>query len=319
MDVSSFEVPPSLRQLLLPVLQRKCLRNDQLWQSQILPQLLSLFDNIGTSLSNRGVTDDALSSHIQSTIAKIVKRLSSGFSEAAPFTIHRLSELLLSPENSGYHVLSPKQMLKYVQAILRVVSVSSSESRYLQHPTVSPSPSVSLHKSQVPQEVYALHDLPTNICFVPLDWGSKQIKHNINDDDSEDNNKKRSKLDHLGTTAASDPNGPLATSSKSLSKNSLQQIDAVGMTKLTSHSSLHGEVIGSAAHQDELTNGVCLSHGIGSEKLADANDGKNFSAQLLSSLNTEQSVEGEPSSSAYEDGSISHGTHSKKHKEELLA
>lgn len=56
---------------------------------------------------------------------KACNRLESAFPRSPPFTVARLAELVLSPEKSGYPLTTPPNILKFFNALSRLLCVSS--------------------------------------------------------------------------------------------------------------------------------------------------------------------------------------------------
>ncbi|KAL7665977.1 hypothetical protein ABC855_g1570 [[Candida] zeylanoides] len=61
---------------------------------------------------------------------KMCSRLESEFPRTPPFTVVRLAELVLSPEKSGYPLTSPPNILKFFNALSRLLCVSSTISDF---------------------------------------------------------------------------------------------------------------------------------------------------------------------------------------------
>lgn len=172
-----------LRSLLLPVLADKRLDNDALWCSEVLPLLQEYLVSLG-HLVRQSVTANAnapatkIVDEIHQTLDEISRNLSRSFASAAPFTVHRVAELLLAYDESGYSLTTVVLAQKWLLALARTLSVSSSELSYNLRRSVAAPPMYTSAAADekhpaILEEDCRRHNLPPNIRFVPLPWEPK--------------------------------------------------------------------------------------------------------------------------------------------------
>lgn len=131
-------VPPTdlrLAEIFHNVLIAKVLHNDALWARECRPLLHSRLDALHAlvkeaQVSNANTPDSRVVEHIFSTLDKIKRHLSEHFDTGAPFTVHRLSELLVDYAASGYLLTTVLSAQKYVLALARTIMVLSKETDY---------------------------------------------------------------------------------------------------------------------------------------------------------------------------------------------
>ncbi|SGZ56511.1 CIC11C00000005176 [Sungouiella intermedia] len=131
-------VPPAdsrLVAILNQVLDQKVLHNDALWTLECLPLLFSRLDVLHSlvreaQVANANTPDSRIVNHIFHTLTKIRGHLEDHFREGAPFTVHRLSELIVDHDGSGYLLTTVVLAQKYVLALARTVMVLSKESDF---------------------------------------------------------------------------------------------------------------------------------------------------------------------------------------------
>lgn len=95
---------------------------DQDWKL-LLPKVTTRICNINAK-SPATTTPDDITKQIEVAKQRISNRLLQ-FPVEPPFTIVRLAELLLAPEEFGYPLTTPQHVLKYFNALSRLVCVSS--------------------------------------------------------------------------------------------------------------------------------------------------------------------------------------------------
>ncbi|GEQ68470.1 hypothetical protein JCM33374_g2138 [Metschnikowia sp. JCM 33374] len=178
-------IDPRLRSLLLPVLAKKHLNDDVLWKTEISPLICSHLEAVGHSVRQSATTNanapaTKIVDEIHRTLGEISRNLARSFAVAAPFTIHRVAELLLSYHESGYSLTTVISAQKWLSALARAFSVSSSESSYnhkrnVAVPSLSTTTPAGTQDSEVSEEECRLHNLPPNIRFVRLNWEKKGV------------------------------------------------------------------------------------------------------------------------------------------------
>lgn len=132
-------VPPidsRLEAILRKVLDAKILRDDALWSLECLPLLYSRLDALRNlvreaQVANAHAPDKSVVDHIFRTLERIRGHLEAHFLTGAPFTIHRLSELMVDYGASGYLLTTVVLAQKYVLALARTIMVVSKETDYL--------------------------------------------------------------------------------------------------------------------------------------------------------------------------------------------
>lgn len=137
--MAKLAVPPTdsrLASILHKVLDSKVLLDDSLWTLECLPLLYSRLDALHTlvrdaQVVNAHAPDKSIVDHIFHTLEQIRSHLESHFLNGAPFTIQRLSELVVDYGSSGYLLTTVVLAQKYVLALARTVMVLSKETEYL--------------------------------------------------------------------------------------------------------------------------------------------------------------------------------------------
>lgn len=172
-----------LRLMLRSVLAKKSLDNDALWREEILPLINNFLEALG-QLVRQSVTTNAnapaahITDNINRTLSAISRTLANSFADSAPFTVHRLAELFVSYNESGYSLSTVALAQKWLVALARVLSVSSSESMFAERqtfaaPALSTSSSTSGRSLDVLEDEREKYKLPPNIRFERLDWGKE--------------------------------------------------------------------------------------------------------------------------------------------------
>lgn len=131
-------VPPldsRLAEIFNKVLQTKVLDDDNLWSHECLPLLYSRLDALHNlvreaQISNANTPDMNIVDDIFKTVEKIKAHLNDHFKTGAPFTVHRLGELLVDYSGSGYLLNTVVLAQKYVLALARTIRVLSKETDY---------------------------------------------------------------------------------------------------------------------------------------------------------------------------------------------
>lgn len=132
-------VPPinsRLEAILFKVLDAKVLRDDALWSLECLPLLYSRLDALRNlvreaQMANAHAPDKTIVDHIFRTLDRIRGHLEAHFLTGAPFTVHRLSELMVDYRASGYLLTTVVLAQKFVLALARTIMVLSKETDYL--------------------------------------------------------------------------------------------------------------------------------------------------------------------------------------------
>lgn len=172
------QVEPSLCALLAPILLNGALDNDQLWQTQIVPLLTShfrCFKALVRQTASSGAKEATLSAHEICVKIDAIQQNLDRFAEKAPFTIYRVAELLLRPEESGYLVATLAQAQKWVTAVLRLLCVALSETRFAAS-SVADSAATEIPLGGISAAQYKQYKLPTNVTFVEIEWANKQTE-----------------------------------------------------------------------------------------------------------------------------------------------
>lgn len=138
--MAKLTVPPvdlRLAEIFQKILNDGKLNDDKLWQHECLPLLLSRLDTLHSlvkeaQVSNANTPDLKIVDHIFATIDKTKAHLREHFETGAPFTVHRLSELLLDYTASGYLLQSVEAAQKYILAFARTAIVLLKETDYLE-------------------------------------------------------------------------------------------------------------------------------------------------------------------------------------------
>lgn len=173
--MTAIEVPllaDELRNSLKKVIDGKGLGDDIYWRTDIRPALSQRIRDLKRMLdaSHLAPENDLLQS-----LDYVQHRIDVTFLYGAPFTVHRLAELILYYRDSGYSLDTPQQAEKYVDALRKVVLVLSKESEF----------DSNTDEDQVKQKLtllpesphlassidYQGHKLPTNVPFVMIPWG----------------------------------------------------------------------------------------------------------------------------------------------------
>lgn len=183
-------VPPldeSFQKTLLLVIANKKLEDDGIWTVDILPGLVQRLREIETAVrqaqtANANTPNASTVAEITATCAKINRHLAENFANGAPFTIHRIAELMLHYASSGYSLSSVVLAQKYLDALARTVVVLSKETDHIQNLETSSGQgngwTKRLREEGTPRatpEDYDEHDLPTNIRFVALPWAKNAV------------------------------------------------------------------------------------------------------------------------------------------------
>lgn len=137
--MAKLAVPPTdsrLTSILHKVLDSKVLLDDSLWTLECLPLLYSRLDALHTlvrdaQVVNANAPDKSVVDHIFHTLEQIRSHLETHFLNGAPFTIQRLSELVVDYGSSGHLLTTVVLAQKYVLALARTVMVLSKETEYL--------------------------------------------------------------------------------------------------------------------------------------------------------------------------------------------
>lgn len=85
------------------------------WQATVLPELVSWLQSFENKQGN----------HLKERIEATIQELTDKFSTLPPFTLLRISEIVASPEREGYKLDTNENILKMINAIDKLVSVTS--------------------------------------------------------------------------------------------------------------------------------------------------------------------------------------------------
>ncbi|KAM9939954.1 hypothetical protein OXX80_000566 [Metschnikowia pulcherrima] len=202
-----------LEELLSPVLAKKHLGNDALWRNEILPLIQSYLEGLGHSVRQSATTNAnapaaKIIDEINREFAEISRILASSFASEAPFTIQRVAELLLAYRESGYSLATVASAQKWLAALARTVSVTTSESAYASKRRMSASASASTAKNGETNEISESErqalNLPPNIRFVRLDWASDSYEDDKNELPNEPAAKRQKYSETLETGSSSE-------------------------------------------------------------------------------------------------------------------
>lgn len=168
--MTAIEVPliaGELQIALQKVIEAKCLEDDIFWRTDIRPALSQRITDLKQLLEASQAPTNLVKS-----LDFVQNRIDVAFSNGAPFTIHRLAELILFYRDSGYDLDTPQQAQKYVDALKKVVLVLSKESEFEELPETD-----ELERRRAESQLstidYQGHKLPTNVSFVEISWGAK--------------------------------------------------------------------------------------------------------------------------------------------------
>lgn len=168
MTIEAPRIAEGLRTNLEKVIEEKRLGDDDLWRSDIRPALIKRILDI-RQLVEASIQSQLI--NILQSLDYIQNRLDHDFLQGAPFTIHRLAELILYFRESGYSLSTPHQVEKYVDALKKVVLVLSRESEFStnfeeedvdtkQNGVASSSTSID----------YEANNLPPGVRFTEISW-----------------------------------------------------------------------------------------------------------------------------------------------------
>lgn len=95
---------------------------DSQWQSEVLPELVAWLKSY----------EDATLPPLQERINDNVEELCDRFPDLPPFTIKRIMEIIVEPTAQGYSTDTTNNTLKMMNAIGRLVTVTSTIHEYPQ-------------------------------------------------------------------------------------------------------------------------------------------------------------------------------------------
>lgn len=126
---------PRLHEILHKVLQAKLLQDDHLWSLECLPLLYTRLDALHAlvreaQVANAHTPDTSVVDYIFKSIDRMKSHLKEHFEAGAPFTVHRLAELVVEYADSGYLLTTVLLAQKYVLALSRTISVLSKETDF---------------------------------------------------------------------------------------------------------------------------------------------------------------------------------------------
>lgn len=111
-------------------------KSDSEWSSEILPQVLARIEEITDVAITQGEKYNKRPEGIDlpKAIVRIKKKieihLKTTFMDNPPFTLHRIAEIILRPEQEGYALTNNAQILKYFNSFSKLVVVASSVNDY---------------------------------------------------------------------------------------------------------------------------------------------------------------------------------------------
>lgn len=131
----SLIIPPideELNRLLIPIIQKKPNESWGLIYSQIILRLklIALISIEDGETYNTFPADVDLKDLIASISEKVIKQLQSKFQDEPPFTLLRLSELIMDPIENGYSLVNNVSVLKYFNSLHKLVTVCSTIGDY---------------------------------------------------------------------------------------------------------------------------------------------------------------------------------------------
>lgn len=88
---------------------------DLYWQVTVLPELVSWLQSFENKQGNQ----------LNETIEETIQQLKDKFSTLPPFTLSRISEIIVNPEREGYKEDTNENIHKMINAIDKLVSVTS--------------------------------------------------------------------------------------------------------------------------------------------------------------------------------------------------
>lgn len=145
------------------------------WETGILPKLIARLDQL-CRLSQQGERfGKPKGVDLPETINKInetiKKHLVSNLTSSPPFTIYRIAEMIIDPDNQGYNLIDNNQLFKYFNSLKKVFIVSSS---------VEDFPPVELTtESGTNEDTKPIRQIANNISLVEIPWlanNTKEIK-----------------------------------------------------------------------------------------------------------------------------------------------
>lgn len=127
--MTAIEVPliaDGLQASLKRVIDDKRLGDDIFWRTHVRPAVSQRI----TDIKHRIEASQPQEKELVASLDYIQNRLEGAFLQGAPFTIHRLAELILYYRDSGYSLSTTQRAAKYIDALKKVVLVLSRETEF---------------------------------------------------------------------------------------------------------------------------------------------------------------------------------------------
>ncbi|KAK6462052.1 hypothetical protein DFJ63DRAFT_139519 [Scheffersomyces coipomensis] len=148
--------------------------NSNRWTSTISPKLVYRLNDIveistneGEQFSQRPEGVDLIRA-IQSIQDRIIAHLQDNFPTNPPFTIHRISEILLDSKKEGYDLINNVQILKYFNSISKLILVSTDVSDF--PPTTFSEKSIIKSDVEVVEPIITSQASSISIPLVEIPW-----------------------------------------------------------------------------------------------------------------------------------------------------
>ncbi|ODV67552.1 hypothetical protein HYPBUDRAFT_152452 [Hyphopichia burtonii NRRL Y-1933] len=162
---------PDLEKFLTKIVESKQYvpRSSLEWGQDILPRIIARIESMSSASQNgekyaprpEGIN---LPESIMKSKDKIVRNLQGDFGESPPFTIQRISELLIDPKGQGYILDNNVQLFKYFNSLTKLFVVSSSIIDF-------PPPTFETNKKKDPSLVLnGTEKLPESISLIKIPW-----------------------------------------------------------------------------------------------------------------------------------------------------
>lgn len=162
---------PDLEKFLTKIVESKQYvpRSSLEWGQDILPRIIARIESMSSASQNgekyaprpEGIN---LPESIMKSKDKIVRNLQGDFGGSPPFTIQRISELLIDPTGQGYILDNNVQLFKYFNSLTKLFVVSSSIIDF-------PPPTFETNKKKDPSLVLnGTEKLPESISLIKIPW-----------------------------------------------------------------------------------------------------------------------------------------------------
>lgn len=158
------ELHPELRSALQQIITKKYFdpQPPSFWPQTIRPRIRErMVEVYEYSITFPENPDWNLPGAITRSRDRILEGIDTKFTEFPPFTIYRVSELLLHPECQGFNLSNSLQIFKYFNALQKLFTVSSTANEF-------PTPTISCSKPDPSEQTS--EKLPENVSLVKIPW-----------------------------------------------------------------------------------------------------------------------------------------------------